>query len=315
MPIKLTIVSPVYNEVEVLPEFLARLDALIPTLTATCTIASDELEILLVNDGATDGSLAVMQAHLKPPYALANLSRNFGHQAAITAGIELARGEAVVVLDADLQDPPELIPELYLTHLKGYDVVYAVREDRQGETWFKRQTASWFYKLIAALSPVPIPQNTGDFRLMSRRVITAFSQMQERHRFIRGMISFVGYPQIGIPYVRQARGAGTTKYPLSKMLTLALDAITSFSALPLRFTFWIGIIVSIIGFIYGIFTLFEKLILHSTIQGWTSLMIVILILGGIQLIFLGLIGEYLGRIHDEIKRRPIYILESLTHGQ
>jgi len=312
--ITLSIVSPVYNEAALISEFFSRMDCVLQSMVTTFSIPLSSLEVVLINDGSSDQSLSLMQAHAKqnPTYVIVNLSRNFGHQAAITAGIEIARGGAVVVMDADLQDPPEFILELYRTHLKGYDVVYAVRSKREGETWFKKQTAAWFYKLLGKLSSVAIPQNTGDFRLMSRRVVSAFATMKERHRFIRGLVSFIGYPQIGIPYERQSRFAGDTKYPFSKMLRLGIDAITSFSSIPLKMIFGAGVLVAFIGFLYAVYVLIARYWLHVTIQGWSSLMIVILVLGGIQLIFIGLIGEYLAQIHDEVKARPLYIVESVT---
>ncbi len=312
--ISLSIVVPVYNEAGSIPEFSVRITQVLEDMSTRFSLLKEALEVVCVNDGSTDESLSLLlaQNQADPRFKVVNLSRNFGHQAALSAGIDVAKGEFVVVIDADLQDPPETIPTLYETSLKGFDVVYAVRAKREGESWFKKVTAHLFYRLLRKLSPFPIPTNTGDFRLMSRRVVNVLKRMPERHRFIRGMVSFIGFPQIGVLYHRQPRSAGETSYTLVKMLRLAADAITSFSALPLRVTLYLGFGVAGLGFLYAFDILYEKLFKHTTLPGWSSLMVVVLTLGGAQLIFLGLIGEYLGRVHDESKQRPLYIIESET---
>jgi dolichol-phosphate mannosyltransferase len=244
---------------------------------------------------------------------LLNLSRNHGHQIAITAGIEIALGDAISVIDGDLQDPPETIVDLYITMLKGYDVVYAVRKKRDGESFFKLFTASLFYRVLRKLTNVDIPVDTGDFRIMSRRVVNVLKSMKERHRFIRGMISWIGFNQIGMEYERNERHSGETKYTLTKMIKFAVDGITSFSSIPLKLSSYIGIITAFLGFLYSLYIIILKLFMPDThIElGWASLIICILLLGGTQLLALGMIGEYLGRIHDETKYRPLYIIEDI----
>ncbi len=236
-------------------------------------------------------------------------SRNFGHQVAVTAGIDHAAGDAVVLIDSDLQDPPELIPSFIARWREGYDVVYAVRRGRQGETWFKRATAKLFYRVLQQLIEIRVPLDTGDFRLMSRRVVDSLKAMPEQHRFVRGLVSWVGFNQVGIEYERQERFAGETKYPLRKMLRFALDGITSFSFKPLQFAGVLGAYAAGIGFIGILAILYLRLFTRLTVQGWSSLMVVVLFLGGVQLLILGVMGEYIGRVYDEVRRRPLYILQ------
>jgi dolichol-phosphate mannosyltransferase len=238
-----------------------------------------------------------------------DFSRNFGHQVAITAGTDMARGDAVVVIDADLQDPPELIPRMVEKWREGYEVVFAVREKRKGESFFKLFTAAAFYRIIKRITNVDIPVDTGDFRLMDRKVVAALRILREKNRFVRGLVSWVGFRQVGIRYVREERFAGETKYPLKKMLKFAFDGITGFSYLPLQLATYLGFAVSNVAFLAICWVLLQKLVLHGHVEpGWSSLMVTILFLGGVQLLTIGLIGEYLGRIYDEVKARPLYLV-------
>jgi dolichol-phosphate mannosyltransferase len=241
-------------------------------------------------------------------------ARNFGHQAALTAGVDAARGTAVVIIDADLQDPPEVIPEMVETWRQGHEVVYGQREDREGESWFKKATASLFYRLLQSITNVRIPVDTGDFRLMGPRAVAAFRALPERNRFIRGLVSWIGFPQTAVYYRRQARHAGETKYPFRKMLRFALDGITSFSFLPLRLATVVGFVVSLLSFVYIVVVIVLKA-LGINYPGYTSMMASILFLGGVQLIMIGILGEYLGRIFDEVKRRPLYLIGDSTDGE
>jgi dolichol-phosphate mannosyltransferase len=274
--------------------------------------ALDEpFEIVLINDGCRDRSPEIMrELHAQDPRVkIVNFSKNFGHQLAITAGIDHARGAAVVVIDSDLQDPPEVIPDLIKQWQQGYQVVYAVRAEREGETWFKQTTAKTFYRLIARITNVNIPVDTGDFRLMDRRVVDALGSMREQHRFMRGMSAWVGFRQTGVPYKRDARSAGETKYPFRKMFKFALDGITSFSYLPLQLATYTGFGITIFSLFGIILTIVLRLIPGVyAFEGQATTLVTVLFLGGVQLIFLGIIGEYLGRIYDEVKNRPLYIV-------
>ncbi len=243
-----------------------------------------------------------------------DLSRNFGHQLAATAGLDVALGDAVVLIDADLQDPPELIPQMVQRWREGYDVVYAVRRNRKGESAFKLFTARVFYRVTRRLTKVDIPVDTGDFRLMSRRVVDALKAIRERHRFIRGLVSWIGYPQSAVQYDRDERYSGTTKYPVSKMLRFAIDGITSFSDVPLRFASYLGFVVSAVAFVVALAEILIRIFTGYNLPGYTSLIFAILFLGGVQLIGIGILGEYLGRIYDEIKGRPLYLLSSVERG-
>lgn len=268
-------------------------------------------EVIYVDDGSTDSTpeiLRDLQAR-DERVRVVRFSRNFGHQVAITAGLECASGQAVVVLDADLQDPPEVIQQFLQKWLDGYDVVYGVRSERDGETRFKRLTASFFYRLMGHLSDVPIPVDTGDFRLMDRRVVTAMLSMPERDRFVRGMVSWLGFSQIGVAYHREARKDGVTKFSLFKMIRFAMDAIFSFSILPLRLATWLGFAASGISILAIMVVLLDKyLAVPGMVKGWTSTVIAVLFIGGVQLICIGIIGEYVGRIYGESKRRPLYVV-------
>jgi dolichol-phosphate mannosyltransferase len=267
-------------------------------------------ELLLVDDGSSDGStgrireLAAKDRHVRPVI----FARNFGHQIAVTAGLDYARGQAVVIIDADLQDPPEIIPELIAKWREGYEVVYAVRAEREGETWFKKMTAAFFYRLIFRITDVKIPLDTGDFRLLDRKVVDVMGKMREKHRFLRGMASWVGFRQIGVPYKRAARHAGVTKYPFRKMLRLALNAITGFSYFPLQLATYFGFISAGLAIVAIPVVIIMRLIGHGAFLGQATTLLAVLFLGGVQLISLGVLGEYLGRIYDEVKGRPLYIL-------
>ena len=309
--IKLSIIVPIYNEALLLPTVFERFAALVNQLPDSCGIGRSEIELIFVNDGSTDHSLSQLITFVnQTSYASCiNLARNFGHQLAITAGINRARGNAVVVIDGDLQDPPEFIINLYQKYQDGVDVVYAIRKRRLGESWFKLITARIFYKVIAYFSHTDIIQNVGDFRLMSRRVVDVFNQLPEQHRFIRGMIPWIGFKQDGIFYERDKRYSGKTKFSIRKMVQFSMDGITSFSTIPLKMVGVLGLWISVLGVIYTGYALYEKFVLHSTIQGWTSLVILILLMGGFQLICLGVMGEYIARIHDQVKNRPLYVIE------
>jgi glycosyltransferase involved in cell wall biosynthesis len=307
---ELSIVIPLYNEEGSVVELVGRIRSILAELD---TVASSE--IILVNDGSKDGTLDRVREMLLtvPNLILLNLSRNFGHQLAATAGLDAARGAAVILMDGDLQDPPELIAAFVAHWRDGYDVVYAVRRTRKGESPFKLLTATLFYRLIRRLTNVSIPVDTGDFRLMSRRVLDALSHVRERHRFLRGLVSWVGYRQIGVPYDRAERFSGTTKYPFSKMMKFAIDGITSFSEIPLRFATYLGFSSSGFAFIYLLVILVLK-IMHLNLRGYTSTMGAILFLGGVQLIGIGILGEYVGRIYDEVKGRPLYLVADVLRS-
>jgi len=303
---ELSIVVPIYNEAESLVTLLARLQAVLATLPGSPTY-----EIVAVDDGSRDESLARLRAlrEQEPGLVIVALSRNFGHQIAATAGLDAARGAAVILIDADLQDPPELIPTMVARWREGYDVVYAVRHSRPGESLFKLLTARLFYRVIRRMTNVEIPLDTGDFRLMSRRVVTALGQIRERHRFLRGLVSWVGYRQIGVRYDRAPRYAGRSKYPLSRMLRFAFDGLTSFSEIPLRIATYFGFVTSGFAFCYAVVVIVLKLLQYN-LPGYTSMMVTVLFLGGVQLIGIGILGEYVGRIYDEIKGRPLYLVAS-----
>lgn len=302
-----SVVAPVYNEEQLIGEFCRRVIAALEPL-------GEPFELVLVNDGCRDRSPEIMrELHERDPrIKVINFSRNFGHQIAITAGTDYATGKAVIVIDSDLQDPPEVIPDLIARWREGYQVVYGVREEREGETWFKKTTAAIFYRLIVRITNVKIPVDTGDFRLMDRKVVDALKRMREHHRFMRGLSAWVGFRQTGVPYRRHARTAGTTKYPLRKMLRFALDGITSFSYLPLQLATYLGFIVAAISMIFLIVVFVMRLANPAAAEpafyGQASTLASVLFLGAVQLISLGIIGEYVGRIYDEVKGRPLYIV-------
>ncbi len=298
-----TVIAPIYNELENLPE-------LYPRVRDVMDQTGEPWELILVDDGSSDGStdvirkLAENDARVRPVI----FARNFGHQIAVSAGIDFSRGDAVVIIDADLQDPPEVILDLIEQWRAGYEVVYAVREEREGESWFKKTTASLFYRLIFRITDVNIPLDTGDFRLMDKKVVAVMKQMREKHRFLRGMSAWVGFRQIGVKYKRKPRYAGETKYPFSKMLRLALNAVTSFSYFPLQLATYLGFITTGLSVIAILVVGILRLTTGITLLGQATTLIMVLFLGGVQLIFLGIIGEYIGRIYDESKGRPLYIV-------
>jgi glycosyltransferase involved in cell wall biosynthesis len=267
-------------------------------------------EIVFVNDGSKDNTLAAMyQWHeADPRVAVIDLSRNFGKEIAMSAGLDHAKGDAVIVIDADLQDPPELIPELVKQWEGGVDNVYAKRTVREGETILKKKTASWFYRLIQHVGHVRIPEDTGDFRLLSRRAVDSLSELREQHRFMKGLFTWIGYPSKAVPYRRDPRGAGASKWNYWKLWNLAIEGITSFSIVPLKIATYVGLTTAVIAFIYGFTVIYKTLVYGDPVRGFPTLMVVILFLGGVQLMSLGIIGEYLGRMFDETKRRPLYFL-------
>jgi glycosyltransferase involved in cell wall biosynthesis len=299
---ELSVVVPVFNERESVPELYRR-------LTAALAGVASSFEIVLVDDGSNDGSWEIIRELAARDSRVKGLSfsRNFGHQMAFTAGLDHADGDAVVIMDADLQDPPELLPELVARWREGYDVVYAVRARRAGETAFKRFTAAAFYRLLRRITHVDIPVDTGDFRLMGRKAVAAFRRMPERHRFTRGMVAWLGFRQIGVSYERAARHAGETKYPLRKMLRLASDGITSFSYIPLQLASWLGVAVSASAFVALVAALAVRLG-GGRMPAWAIAAAALALLGGVQLLAIGLLGEYVGRVLDEAKRRPLYLV-------
>jgi len=301
----LSIVVPAFNEQDVLTAFHARLASVMDALDM-------DSEVIYVNDGSRDDTQDVIRRlRLRDPrVALLDLSRNFGKEIAMTAGLEHARGEAIVIIDADLQDPPELIPELVRHWREGWDMVYAQRVERLGETMLKKITARWFYCLMQRVGRVRIPENVGDFRVMSRRAVDSLLRLRERHRFMKGLFAWIGYPQKGIPYQRDSRFAGRTKWDYWRLWNFALDGITSFTTTPLKWATYLGLLTALGSFAYAVVIILQKLLYGNPVKGYPSLMVVILFLGGVQLIFLGIIGEYLGRMFDETKARPLYFITS-----
>lgn len=301
----LSIIIPVYNEEANLPLMYNRLNAVMTDMGIV------NYEYIFVNDGSVDASLSWLLEHAEKDEHVKyiNFSRNFGHQIAVYAGADKSRGKAVVFIDGDLQDPPELIKELYAKFNTGYDVVYAKRKERKGESKFKLWTAKWFYKIIAKISSVEIPMNTGDFRIISNRVVHYLRQMPEQEKFLRGQISWIGFKQSYVEYDRDERNAGETGYTFKKMLSFAMDGITSFSTFPLKVATAAGFVVSFIALIVIVYALYSHYFLERTVTGWTSLIISVLFIGGVQLLTIGVIGEYIGRINNNVKNRPVYIIQ------
>ena len=311
MPAMLSVVVPLYNEEGNVAELVRRLRA----AADGCIV--DGYELVFVDDGSGDRTWTLLRGYaaVDPRIVLVQLSRNFGHQLAATAGLDIARGDAIVLIDADLQDPPELIPAMVERWRAGFDVVYAVRRRRKGESRFKIWSARTFYRVTRRLTKVAIPVDTGDFRLMSRRVVDALKTIRERQRFIRGLVSWVGFPQTAIEYDRDARFSGDSKYPVSKMLRFAIDGITSFSDIPLRFASYFGFVVSGVAFVVAAFEIVLRIFTGYNLPGYTSTIFAVLFLGGVQLIGIGILGEYVGRIYEEIKARPLYVVAAIERAE
>jgi glycosyltransferase involved in cell wall biosynthesis len=302
----ISLVVPVFNEEGVIDAFCARV---IPTLEQI----SPDWEIVFVNDGSRDGTVAAVarQHQAEPRIALVSLSRNFGKEIAMTAGLDAARGEAVVIIDVDLQDPPEVIPELVAKWREGNDVVFARRLEREGETFLKRLTAYGFYRALNAIADRPIPADVGDFRLMSRRAVDALLRLRERHRFMKGLYSWIGFRQAEVPYVRAPRAAGTSKFNYWRLWNFSIEGFTSFSIRPLQAASYFGFAIAVLSVIYGTFMIIRTLLYGNPVAGYPSLLVIVLFLGGVQLISLGVIGEYLGRVFNETKQRPLYLVADL----
>lgn len=305
---ELSLVLPVFNEEAVLDELGRRLKAFLSEVGVSW-------EVVFVDDGSKDNSRALLAelCRADPRFKLVGLSRNFGHQLAITAGMDYANGESVVVMDADLQDPPEVVAEMLQKRREGFDVVYGVRRRRSGETLFKRATAAAYYRILRAMVGVPIPLDAGDFRLLSRPVVKALQALRETNRFVRGMVSWVGFRQTAVYYDRPERFAGETHYPLRKMIRFALDGIASFSTLPLRIAVWLGVGAGFVGLFVAVWAAYEKFVAHATLPGWSALMVAICLASSAQLLMIGVLGEYIGRIYEEVKRRPLYIVQDLVN--
>jgi glycosyltransferase involved in cell wall biosynthesis len=299
-----SLIIPVYNEEEVIVDMLNAVKNALKDI-------KEDIEIVCVNDGSKDNTCEILrnEAMVDERIKVIDLSRNFGHQIAVTAGVDHCKGDCAIIIDADLQDPPSLIPEMIAKWKENYHVVYAKRKKRKGEAWFKLWTARLFYRLLKRITRFEIPIDTGDFRLIDRKVIEALKDMPESSRYIRGMVAWVGFNQIGIEYERQERFAGESKYPFKKSLALALDGIIGFSFFPLRIATWFGFIISGIAFLYAIFILYKGIFTDEIVAGWPSMMVVMLFIGGIILMMLGIIGEYLGRTSMEVKKRPPYFIK------
>lgn len=307
----ITVLIPAYNEVEVLPKLVARLEDL------QTQLSTYKLEFLFINDGSSDGTLQHIKKYAKknPTISYVNLSRNFGKEAAMLAGFDYARGDAVVIIDADLQDPPELIPEMVAYWEEGYDDVFARRKSRAGESTLKKKTSAWYYKILQHSTNIPIQIDTGDFRLLDRRCIEALKQFRESERYTKGLFSWIGFKKKEILYNRDARAAGETKWNYPKLINLAIDGITSFTTAPLRISAYVGAFVSFVAFIYIAYLLIRPLFGVPTVPGYASTLAVILFLGGLQLLSLGIIGEYIGRIFNETKHRPVYFVEEYHESE
>lgn len=300
----LSIIVPCYNEEEVIGETMNRIKKF-------CAELNDlNVELIFIDDGSRDRTLEILKGYATEDYRikLIGFARNFGHQIAVTAGIDAACGDAVVLIDADLQDPPEIVHQMIAKWREGYDVVYGTRIERPGESAFKRATARTFYRLLNRLSEVPIPLDTGDFRLMSRHVVDTLRAMPERDRFVRGMVSWAGFKQTALPYKRAERLAGESKYPLRKMIRFATDGIMSFSIKPLQISIAIGMLSAVVSALGIFYVLFLRIFTNIWAPGWTALMISVLFIGGVQLICIGIMGEYIGRIYGEVKMRPLYVV-------
>lgn len=301
--VRYSLVLPVFNEEAVLPLLLHRLDKLVALLDAPA-------EVIFVDDGSRDTTAILLEAMAKekPHLRFIKLSRNFGHQIAITAGMDAASGDAIVVMDADLQDPPEVVLEMIARWKEGFDIVQARRLSRDGESTFKKKTAAVFYRLLGKISSIDIPRDVGDFRLIDRKVLQAFREMPERDRFVRGMFAWLGFKQCEVAFHRPARAAGETKYPFWKMVRLAVNGVVSFSDAPLKAAIWTGATVSALAVIYGIYSVFAGLFSDSVVRGWTSTVVIVSFLCGLNMLLTGMVGLYVGRIYAEVKRRPLYVV-------
>ncbi len=297
----LSLVIPIFNEEETIPELVRRLEAFLASV-------GEPWEVVFIDDGSKDRSLELLRAIAirEPRYKLVALARNFGHQLAITAGIDVADGDAVVVMDADLQDPPEVVTEMLRRFREGFDVVFAVRTRRHGESLFKRVTAALFYRTLNLMLGFEVPNDAGDFRLMSRKVVLTLRSLRERHRFVRGMVAWIGFRQTRVTYERAERFAGETKYPLSKMLRFAIDGITSFSTVPMRTATWLAVATGGLAVVIAGWAMLQNLRGEPVIPGWTTIMMLVALCASAQLLMMGIMGEYVGRIFDEVKRRPLY---------
>jgi dolichol-phosphate mannosyltransferase len=305
-----TIIAPIFNEIQSIPELYRRVCEVMDS-------TGEPWELILVDDGSSDGSTSVIRELAEQDERLRPVifARNFGHQLAVTAGLDYSRGQAVVIIDADLQDPPEVILDMIVKWREGYEVVYAVRTEREGESWFKLATASVFYRLIYRITDVDIPMDTGDFRLLDRKAVDVINNMRERHRFLRGMSVWIGFKQVGVPYSRAARAAGETKYPFKKMFKFALDAVTSFSFFPLQVATYFGFFLAGISLLAIPVIIAARLAGSQAFFGQATTLIAVLFLGGVQLISLGILGEYIGRLFDEAKGRPLYIVREAPDDQ
>lgn len=305
----ISIVVPAFNEAEVLPAFHAR-------LARVMRHVEDTWEVVFVNDGSRDGTLRILHdlRRVDPHVAIVNLSRNFGKEIAVTAGLDHAHGDAVIVIDADLQDPPELIPDLIAAWRSGFDTVYAQRRRREGESWLKKATAHAFYRLMRRVGNLDMPPDAGDFRLISRRVVAALRQVREHHRFMKGLFAWVGFPSTAVLYDRAPRHAGRTKWNYWKLWNFALEGITSFTVMPLKFATYMGLLIALLAGVYLAQLLVRTVVFGNPVAGYPSLLAVLLFMGGAQFVMLGIIGEYLGRIFNETKRRPLYFVEAYEAG-
>jgi polyisoprenyl-phosphate glycosyltransferase len=307
--VEISVVVPIYNEEKIIPELYER-------LRAAVTQISENFELIFVNDGSKDQSLFELLKLTEKDARVfyVNFSRNFGHQIAVMAGLDRARGKSIVIIDGDLQDPPELIPELHKKHLEGYEVVYARRKQREGESYFKKITAKLFYQTLRRVTNIDIPIDTGDFRLIDQKVLHYLKQMPEQNKFLRGQIAWIGFNQTAVLFNRDRRKFGKTNYTLSKMLRFAVDGITSFSDMPLKTVTKLGLALSIFSFLVIVYAIYSHYVLQITISGWTSLIISVLFVGGVQLFSVGIIGEYLSRMNKNILNRPLYIIERTNIG-
>lgn len=306
----ITVIIPVYNEEDNIIMLHERLKSVLDQLT-------DQYEMIFVNDGSRDNSMPMIKALSKQHKSVRyiDFSRNFGHQVAVTAGLDMANGDAVVIIDADLQDPPELIIDMYKKMKEGFQVVYAKRKHRQGESLFKLWTAKMFYRILSKITSIEIPVDTGDFRIIDRKIVDILKEMPEKNKYLRGQISWIGFNQTYVEYDRQERLSGETGYTFQKMLRFALDGITGFSDLPLKIVSYFGFVVSIFAFFYLIYALYARFIIKDFVEGWASLVVMILFIGGIQMIAIGIIGEYLSRMNNNIRNRPLYIIKDTNLNQ